>query len=285
MVSLGNTAPGNRSGAYFFEDNDSDDNSVSDISPLIHHPTTHSSPSQHTHLITGYLSAVEVIVLILFAGSLVGLTAGHHEIGSAHGLYAEATTASSCPNNPDRIVAYFCMIHVLVWAIVGVFDRVIQWRHQALRRKGYLKFYRKMRNIRRLPFIFVSLINAVILLFISLLYIFSVREEQEIFKKRLHSVDFLYIIVGLELILTLPCLIYYIVRATQFNCAQQAPDVIQDTYSGSTSPTNSVTAVGFRDGEDLDELLERQADMIRYLQQHNANLGRRILELQSQALE
>ena len=41
----------------------------------------------------------------------------------------------------------------------------------------------------------------------------------------------------------------------------------------------------FRDGEDVDELLERQADMIRYLQQHNANLGRRILELQSQALE
>lgn len=40
-----------------------------------------------------------------------------------------------------------------------------------------------------------------------------------------------------------------------------------------------------RDGEDLDELLERQADMIRYLQQHNANLGRRILELQSQTME
>lgn len=43
--------------------------------------------------------------------------------------------------------------------------------------------------------------------------------------------------------------------------------------------------ISSRDGEDLDELLERQADMIRYLQQHNANLGRRILELQSQALE
>ncbi len=41
----------------------------------------------------------------------------------------------------------------------------------------------------------------------------------------------------------------------------------------------------YRDGEDTDELLERQADMIRYLQQHNANLGRRILELQSQNME
>ena len=34
-----------------------------------------------------------------------------------------------------------------------------------------------------------------------------------------------------------------------------------------------------RDGEDVDELLERQADMIRYLQQHTASLGRRIMEL------
>ena len=65
-----------------------------------------------------------------------------------------------------------------------------------------------MRNIRRLPFIFVSLINAVILLFVSLLYIFKV--EKDSVKFHLHSVDFLYIIVGLELILTLPCLVYYI---------------------------------------------------------------------------
>jgi hypothetical protein len=70
-----------------------------------------------------------------------------------------------------------------------------------------------------------------------------------------------------------------------FNMARQPPDVISDTFTGSESPTSSVTAVGFRDGEDLDELLERQADMIRYLQQHNANLGRRILELQAGAME
>ena len=35
--------------------------------------------------------------------------------------------------------------------------RVVQWRHQVLRRKGYLKFYRNMRNVRRVPFIVVSI--------------------------------------------------------------------------------------------------------------------------------
>ena len=95
--------------------------------------------------------------------------------------------------------------------------RVVQWRHQVLRRKGYLKFYRKMRNVRRVPFIIVSLINAVILLFVSLLYLFKV-DECNSYKglhsvnsyKGIHSVDFLYMIVGMELVLTLPCLIYYI---------------------------------------------------------------------------
>jgi len=47
----------------------------------------------------------------------------------------------------------------------------------------------------------------------------------------------------------------------------------------------SLFPLPLRDGEDLDELLEHQADMIRYLQQHNANLSRRILELQAQAME
>lgn len=93
-----------------------------------------------------------------------------------------------------------------------------------------------------------------------------------------------------------------LVQATLFNCRRPSPDVIQETSSVSNSPTATLTTVGFRlathfliklvvaylsfrDGEDLDELLERQADMIRYLQQHNASLGRRIMELQSRTIE
>ena len=34
-----------------------------------------------------------------------------------------------------------------------------------------------------------------------------------------------------------------------------------------------------RDNDYLDEVLEKQADMIRYLQQHNANLGKRLMKL------
>ena len=51
--------------------------------------------------------------------------------------------------------------------------------------------------------------NAVILLFIALLYFYRV-EEDKVIHRSVYPVDFLYIIVGLELLFTLPCLVYYI---------------------------------------------------------------------------
>lgn len=50
--------------AYFFED-DSDEHSGSDISPLVRRPPAQSTSNiPHSHIFTGYLSAVEVLVLV-----------------------------------------------------------------------------------------------------------------------------------------------------------------------------------------------------------------------------
>lgn len=51
--------------------------------------------------------------------------------------------------------------------------------------------------------------NAVILLLVALLYFYHV-EESKIIHGSVYPVDFLYIIVGVELLFALPCLIYYI---------------------------------------------------------------------------
>lgn len=84
----------------------------------------------------------------------------------------------------------------------------MQWRHQTLRRKGYLKFYRQMRNIRRVPFIVVSVSNAALLFCVSLLYFYHIQQSDNYHK--LHPVIILYVIVGCEMVITLPCLVYYI---------------------------------------------------------------------------
>ena len=57
---------------------------------------------------------------------------------------------------PDNLVAYFCIGHAVLWVCITILDRIIQWRHQIIRKRGYLTFYRKMRNLRRVPFVIVS---------------------------------------------------------------------------------------------------------------------------------
>ena len=51
--------------------------------------------------------------------------------------------------------------------------------------------------------------NAAVLLLVSLLYFYRVHETKVV-SNSLYPVDFLYVIVGLELIFVLPCLVYYI---------------------------------------------------------------------------
>jgi len=50
--------------AYFFDDNDSDDQSASDLSPLIRRPSQQDNSAPYVHIITGYLSIVEFLLLV-----------------------------------------------------------------------------------------------------------------------------------------------------------------------------------------------------------------------------
>ena len=78
--------------AYFFEDNDSDDQSVSDISPLIRRPTSQSSSTPHTHIVTGYLSAVEALLLVSAVGPYTCTCTCGQEL--VHGTCNYVSTAS-----------------------------------------------------------------------------------------------------------------------------------------------------------------------------------------------
>ena len=75
-------------------------------------------------------------------------------------VFSQLEDDKQCNKNkiytPDNVVAYFCIGHAILWVCITILDRVIQWRHQIIRKRGYLTFYRKMRNIRRVPFVIVS---------------------------------------------------------------------------------------------------------------------------------
>lgn len=65
-----------------------------------------------------------------------------------------------------------------------------------------------MRNVRRVPFIVVSISNAALLFFTSLLYFYHIQQSDAYHK--IHPVIVLYVIIGLEMVIAIPCLVYYI---------------------------------------------------------------------------
>lgn len=83
----------------------------------------------------------------------------------------------------------------------------------------------------------------------------------------------------------MPIFVSHIEKVMRFNRLRPPPDVTrdewlspftQDSYSG-------MGEIGYRQrGRNLEELLEKQADLIRYLRDHNVKLSHRIMLLASQ---
>ncbi|XP_056301635.1 transmembrane protein 192 [Danio aesculapii] len=165
---------------------------------------------------------------------------------------------------------------VALWVVVFIYDRVIQRRHSAVRRKGYLDFYRTTRGIKSLPLLIHSAGNAAILTVIAPSSLLDANVKNL-------SVYLLLAIICLELLLTIICLLRYTVHVVKFNSKKPHPDVTEEERSYGCS-SDAHTETGFRDGSSLEDVVEKQADLIDYLKQHNSVLSRRILTLTGQQI-
>ena len=88
----------------------------------------------------------------------------------------------------------------------------------------------------------------------------------------LSSILSLKVVIGAENAIALPSLIYYLVRVWRFNRACSAPDIDSDlqpllgresSSAARIEPTGGAKELGLREGDYLDDVLEKQADMIR----------------------
>lgn len=159
---------------------------------------------------------------------------------------------------------------VFLWTFVLFFTVFVKFHHHRVRSRGYLQFYRKMQEVIHLPLVLHSAGNAM------LLWVLEAKIPQNV---RTYLV---LVILGAELLGDLPCLIYYIVKVVQFNTERAAPDVSQEESMHNFSVTSVPTETGFRDGSNLAEVVDKQADLIEYLKQHNNLLSRRLLNLTAQ---
>ncbi|XP_069487481.1 transmembrane protein 192 [Ambystoma mexicanum] len=162
---------------------------------------------------------------------------------------------------------------VIMWLLQFILERYMQHHHRKARSRGYLCLYRATRHLKTLPLLVHSTGNAALLLILSTQLSFSVQRSL-----------YVYVILGvlgLELLATLLCMSVYTVKIGKFNRAMPRPDIIEEEKL-QTYPHHVNAEIGFRDGTSLDEVVEKQGDVIEYLQRHNAILSRRLLAMASQ---
>lgn len=159
---------------------------------------------------------------------------------------------------------------VCLWVMVLLYTKCTQHHHSRARSRGYLRFYRQMQKVRQLPLDIHSAGNVLLLIVLAA----QLAHPLQIYM--------LLSIIGLELLVALPCLLYYTVKVMQFNRERAPPDVSQDDNSLNYSITNLPSEMGFREGSSLEEVVEKQADLIEYLKQHNSLLSKRLLNLTAQ---
>lgn len=220
------------------------------------------NPEPFKPIYTGYLTILEAAIVSVYALA----------------CYIDILGKFDYENKlPFQKVSLYAILHVFIWALVGIFDRIIQWRHQKLRRRGYLKKYLRFHNIRRVPYATFSTGNAAIIIMFAGIYKL-LSESKSVFK-----FDYLLlIIIGIEMLITIPVCIYYTTLTILFNLRRHKPDAV---YTGTSShlfasPPPDLGFARNSEQDNIEELLDKQADMIRYLQFHNANLGRKVMELQ-----
>lgn len=225
-----------------------------------------------------------------------------------HFLHSKAS-----PETPtDHSIPYYILLYAqsMLWFVIFVIDRTLWLQHRKIQMRGYLDFHRKNKTARQAPLIVVSLFNSLLLLAATLLQQFPLQSPEAsssssssafmtAFRAAIHSLDknnVVEVVVTVEAVCALVPIAILLVRTLRFNGEALQPDVQQeDAMMQSAVPgfgTSSARDVGFRDaslvnvqeGDSVSsrELIEKQADQIRYLKSQCANLSRKCLKFQAQ---
>lgn len=186
---------------------------------------------------------------------------------------------SSCGAPSLSILLY---AHGGLWFFIMLGDRYLRHQYNSIRTYGYLEFYRQTRNVRRVPFMVYSGGCAFLLVVMTILYDYC-DSDASCSRMAFSQLNYLQLVHSVEAAIVAVFYILLIVRTVQFNRSMKTPDVNQDDMINTYLQAHAHSMdVGFRDEDFVEDILEKQADLIRYLRQHNAALGRKVLELTAQ---
>lgn len=197
-----------------------------------------------------------------------------------------------CPLQPFSILVYS---HAGHWVVHLVIDQFLKQKHKVSRLKGYIEFYLETKNKRRTPFYLISIGNAVLLITVTALNDYC---DDNHCKDKFTKVDYLRGLMTLESLVIICLWAKYIIDVKEFHRQKQPPDVLRmdvlrklrvsngkdEVDDEETNPpieTDDLFGVQpARDDDDArKEVLEKQAELIRYLYSHIETLNKKISEL------
>ncbi|CAF2463869.1 unnamed protein product [Rotaria sp. Silwood2] len=188
-------------------------------------------------------------------------------------------TSVKCNNHSGYNMALY--IHAGGYIISLGFDRLYHHYQDLSRRDGYLEFYRQTRNLRRTPLFIISTGNAILVALIELLE--NYRNDLSKLHVKLYPWHFLVMLSSVEVLIILIALLWYLVITIMFNHRRARPDATyEDLLSSFVTSQTSANEIGFRDETYRENVLEKQADLIRYLRERNEQLGRLVLNFKQQ---
>ncbi|XP_031784983.1 transmembrane protein 192 isoform X2 [Nasonia vitripennis] len=193
---------------------------------------------------------------------------------------------SMWPEEKNKCDTYFVLLylHCAYWLLIMVVDHLVKARHHTLRICGYLDFYQSTYQHIRTPLFISSLWNTIYLL-LSVILHHTHKNNYENYCRASEwftPLNYILLLTTFELIIIVPVYINYIKRVVRFNRTKPPPDVTREEWLMSFTQDSYTGEVGYHQrGLNLAELLEKQADLIRYLRDHNVRLSHRMMLLAS----
>ncbi|XP_036329835.1 transmembrane protein 192 isoform X2 [Rhagoletis pomonella] len=176
-----------------------------------------------------------------------------------------------------RCEAYFIMLYLRAtfWVITFLFDHLIKKHHDELRMNGYHEFHRATAMQKGIPLTVVSLWNSMILAVqAGIHHYYGVNFWEHCAEGFLSPVSYIAGFNMLETIVLSSTHGCYISKVRKFNKASPPPDALR----GGNNASGSLGLM--QPGGNTAELLEKQADLIAYLKDHNQKLNQKLHQMQ-----
>lgn len=194
---------------------------------------------------------------------------------SAVGIYLAASWPES-----KRCEAYFIMLYARAgfFAVTWIFDYIVRYHHEQLRLDGYHDFYRATKVHKSIPLTIVSLWNSAFLaVSAGIQHYYGEGFFLKCLDVYMSPVIYITAFNVAETLVFLAVHGSYINRVTKFNNSRLPPDALQGINIAAGGSVGLMQR-----GADVTELLEKQADLIHYLQHKQQNLNQKIMQMSNQ---